>query len=132
MPIRLTVGGLMLVVAFLAVVLAAGRVHVSLGSLAFGVLSIAWARTARWVERRRAGGGHVGRFAVACDFVASLGFAAAMLAIAFLPAVCFLFALLTLRSFGPNHYRPDVPTLVVVVVVGSLPGARVLRLIKKP
>ena len=51
-PIRLAVWQIMVAVALVAICLALGRVHISLGSSAFGVLSVAWVRTARVLRDR--------------------------------------------------------------------------------
>ena len=56
MPIQVSVRKLMAIVAVLGVVLAAFRAHFSLGSFAFGVLSIAWIKATRRIEQRRAAG----------------------------------------------------------------------------
>ena len=53
---RITVRTLMAAVAVLAGVLAAFRAHVSLGSFAFGVGSIAWLRTTEAIQQRAATG----------------------------------------------------------------------------
>jgi hypothetical protein len=52
---RITLGWLMLAVAFIAVALAAFRAHFSLGSLVAGVLSVTWVEGRREIRRRPGG-----------------------------------------------------------------------------
>lgn len=90
MPGRFTVGGAMLAVAGVGLVIALGRVHLSLGSFAFGVLGIAWVGTARWAGRRRATGCPPAPGAMMATFLASAVLAAALLVLCLVPAAALL------------------------------------------
>lgn len=103
MPIRLGVRRIMVAVALVGVCLALGRVHISLGSFAFGALGIAWIRTAESIRSREAAGRSTTPARRLALFVRAMAGAVLILIACLIPAALFAPALFMPRW---SHQRP--------------------------
>ena len=107
MPGRLTVRGTMAAVALIGLCLAAFRIHFSLGSFAFGVLSIAWIRTSAKIKRRETTESPVRPAMVVGIFLDSLASEAAILLMGIIPGLLLGNLMLFSRLSHGNVYDPS-------------------------